>query len=183
MAQKIKILAAVLKRARNIKLIAMDVDGVLTAGDVIVLKSGEEVKLWNAKDRFAIAVCRDLKIPISFAWITGRQSENVAWSAKDLGVADLVQGCKDKKNALAEILTRRGISFEETAFIGDDLIDLPALQASGLSACPADAVPDVVSSVDYVSPLSGGRGCARDLIELVLKAQKKWDLVLEHFSA
>ena len=170
-----------LRKAQKIKLVAMDVDGVLTAGDVIILKSGEEVKLWNSKDRMAMALVRDEKPGIEIAWITGRSSESVEAAAKDLGVPHLVQKCHDKKGALAAILKRRGLEFGEAAYIGDDLIDLPALKASGFSACPSDAVRDVVEAVDYVSPLAGGRGSVRDVMEFILRAQKKWNALVQSF--
>ncbi len=174
--------AALLKKARSIKLIAMDVDGVLTAGDIIVLDSGEEIKFWNAKDRMGFAVCRSYKVPMLFAWITGRQSKSVAANAANLGIHHLVQKCENKRAALKEILDARGLEFDQAVFIGDDLIDLGVMKSVGIAACPSDAVPDVKKISHYISPLNGGRGVGRDVIELILKAQNKWDDVVRSSS-
>lgn len=173
--------SALIKRAQKIKLIAIDVDGVLTDGEIVVLESGEEIKAWNAKDRLGLAVVREQKIPLIFAWITGRSSKAVEFSAADLGIHHLVQKCSDKKKALGNILESRRLSFDQAAFIGDDLIDLPLLRAVGFSACPADAVRDVRERVHYVSAVSGGRGVGRDVLEFILRAQKKWDALLKPF--
>ncbi len=173
--------SSLLNRAKKIRLLAMDVDGVLTGGEIIVLESGEEVKMWNAKDRLVLAVIRDVKPGLVPAWITGRSSKNVAWSAKDLGVPHLIQGSTDKLADLKKILGETGITLPEVGYIGDDLIDLPVLRAVGFSSCPADATPDVKKNVHYVSPLGGGKGAVRDVIEFILKAQKKWDLIVDSF--
>jgi 3-deoxy-D-manno-octulosonate 8-phosphate phosphatase (KDO 8-P phosphatase) len=182
-AEKLKrtVSAQIARRAKPIKLIAMDVDGVLTAGEIILLESGEEIKFWNARDRLGLAVVREHKVPLSFAWITGRSSRAVSFAAEDLGVAHLVQKCADKRGALKAILDSRKIGFHEAAFIGDDLIDLPVLRAVGLAACPADAAPDVRRHVHYVSPFGGGKGAVRDVLELVLRAQGRWDALLESY--
>ncbi|MFN0118506.1 MAG: KdsC family phosphatase [Elusimicrobiota bacterium] len=175
-------LGEIKKRAKKIKLVAMDVDGVLTNGDIVVLESGEEVKNWSSKDRLLMALIRSKKIPLTIAWITGRQSKAVEWGAKDLSIPYLVQKCGQKKEALETILKKEKITPQETVFIGDDIIDLPALKLAGLSACPKDAVPEVLKTCDYVSPLEGGKGVVRDVLEIILKAQNKWDDILNSFS-
>lgn len=167
--------------ARRVRLIAMDVDGVLTNGDVTVLNSGEEVKTWNAKDRLLLALLRDSHDSFVLAWITGRKSQAVVDAASDLGIRYVVQKCTDKKKALAEILEKENILWEQAAFVGDDLIDLPVMRACGFSACPADAVRDVRAMADYVAPVDGGRAVVRDVLEFILKAQKKWDALLAPF--
>lgn len=169
------------KKAKRIKLIAMDVDGVLTNGEIIVLQSGEEVKSWNAKDRLLIAAMRDLKVPIKFAWITGRKSEAVSKGSEDLSIFKVVQKCHDKKAALIQILDETGLKPDEAAFIGDDLIDLAVMRYVGFSACPKDAVKDVLLRSSYVSPFNGGQGVVRDVIEFILRAQGKWDNLIESF--
>jgi 3-deoxy-D-manno-octulosonate 8-phosphate phosphatase (KDO 8-P phosphatase) len=167
-----------LKKAKNIRLLAMDVDGVLTGGEIVVLESGEEIKWWNAKDRLVLALLRDTSSPLIIAWITGRSSKSVSWSAEDLGVTHVAQGCKDKKTELARLLTHHKLTADQAAYIGDDLIDLPALKMAGLSICPSDATSDILKNVDYISPFPGGKGVVRDVIEFILKAQKKWDTVI-----
>ena len=173
--------SSLLNRAKKIRLLAMDVDGVLTGGEIVVLESGEEVKFWNAKDRFVLATIRDVNPGLLIAWITGRSSKNVLWSAKDLGVSHVIQGSKDKLADLRKILDQTGILLSESAYIGDDIIDLPVLRAVGFSACPKDATPDVKKYVHYVSPHEGGKGAVRDVVQYILKAQKKWDLILGPF--
>jgi 3-deoxy-D-manno-octulosonate 8-phosphate phosphatase (KDO 8-P phosphatase) len=168
-------------RAQKIKLLAMDVDGVLTGGEIIVLDSGEEIKFWSAKDRLIISLLRERKHPLTLAWITGRQSETVARAAEDLGVRHVVQKCADKKEALQAILDQYKLTSAEAAFIGDDLIDIPAMKSVGLSICPADAATDVLKMADYISPRNGGQGLVREAIELILKAQKQWDSLIENF--
>lgn len=173
---------ALSKRAKKIKLIAMDVDGVLTDGGIIVLESGEEVKVWNAKDRLGLAVLRDKKNLLFTAWITARTSKTVAASAEDLGINHLVQKSASKKEALEAILASHQLSFEQAAYIGDDLVDLGVMKQVGLAACPSDAVPDIKKICHYVSPLAGGRGVARDVLELILKAQGKWNDLVASFA-
>ncbi len=166
--------SSLVKKAAAIRLLAMDVDGVLTGGEVIVLESGEEIKFWNAKDRLGLAMCQTLVPELSFAWITGRKSRAVSRAAKDLGVRFVVQNCSDKLGAIESISKKLKIALSQVAFIGDDLIDLSAIRKVGFSACPHDAVGDIRESVHYVSKMPGGRGVARDVLEFILKAQKKW---------
>ena len=173
--------AQLLKRAKKIKLIAMDVDGVLTNGDIVLRDSGEEVKAWNAKDRLSLALVRDSKVPLIFAWITGRSSKTVEVTAADLGIQHLVQKSSTKKEALEGILKKHSLGLEEAAFIGDDIIDLPVMRAVGFSACPGDAVRDVLQYSNYISPLLGGRGVVRDVLEYILRAQGKWDALIAPF--
>lgn len=170
--------AQLLKRAQKIKLIAMDVDGVLTAGDILILDSGEEIKLWNSKDRFMMALLREMKDPPVLAWITGRKSNAVRRAAEEFKISHLVQGCKNKGQALSDILAQTGFSEKETVFIGDDLIDLSAIKLAGLSVSPRDAVDELLEIVDYVSPYKGGEGVFRDVCKLVLQAQNRWDSLL-----
>lgn len=167
--------AALHRRAKPIKLIAMDVDGVLTAGDIVILESGEEIKFWSSKDRYLMAMLRKMANPPILAWITGRSSKAVARAASEFDIPHVVQGCKDKKEAFFEIVKHNNLNPKEAAFIGDDLIDLAALRAAGLSACPCDAVPEVVDQVDFVSTVAGGKGVFRDVVKLILESQKRWE--------
>lgn len=173
--------AQVVKRAKKIKLLAMDVDGVLTNGDVLILDSGEELKTFNAKDRLALALLRDRRANLITAWITGRSSNAVKASAEDLGIMHLVQKCQVKKDALEKILREHSLTFEDAAYVGDDIIDLPAMRACGLSICPSDAVSDVLMHSNVVSKVAGGRGVARDALEIILRAQGKWDELISPF--
>lgn len=171
------------KRAQGVSLIAMDVDGVLTGGEIVILESGEEVKFWNAKDRLGMALIRTRKLPVELAWITGRGSRAVEWAARDLGVKHVVQNCHDKHQAMEKILKKLDLSYDRAAFIGDDLIDLPVLTRVGFAACPRDAASDVVRACHYVSPHLGGRGVVRDVLEFVLRAKKSWEPVVQSFQS
>lgn len=170
-------------RAKKIRLLGMDVDGVLTRGEVVVLESGEEVKFWNAKDRLGLALIRDEKVPLIIAWMTGRKSRAVTNAARDLGVRHVFQKCRDKRKAMLSLLSQYKLSAEQAAFIGDDLIDLSVMRLAGFSACPCDAVPDVRARADYVSDLRGGEGVVRDVCEFILKAQGRWDSLLKKFQS
>ena len=166
--------AQLIKRAKKIKLLAMDIDGVLTNGDILILDSGEELKTFNAKDRLVLSLVRDEKV-FETVWVTGRSSKSVEISAENLGIGTLVQKCMRKKQALEKVIEASGLGFESVAFVGDDLIDIPAMQACGFSACPADATSDAKKNAHYISPLDGGRGVVRDVIEFILRAQGRWD--------
>ena len=172
----------ILEAAKNVKLLVTDVDGVMTAGEVILLENGEEVKIWNVKDRFAFAALRNFLPHVKTAWITGRSSKQVELRAKELGINYLLQNCSHKKAALDEILGELGLSYENVAFAGDDIIDVSLLKASGVSVCPADGVLEAKAVAKYVSTLNGGKGIIRELVEIIMKAQNKWNEVLEKYS-
>jgi 3-deoxy-D-manno-octulosonate 8-phosphate phosphatase (KDO 8-P phosphatase) len=167
------------KKAKNIKLIACDVDGVLTRGEIIILNCGEEVKIWNVKDGLGYHELTKVFPRIKTAWITGRESEQVKRRAESLGVDYLVQNCVCKKAAFDAILKESGIKASETVYIGDDIVDIPVLKLAGLPVCPQDAVQEVKKHADMVSAFKGGEGVVRDVIELVLKAKGEWKKVLE----
>lgn len=175
--------AALVKKARDIRLLAMDVDGVLTSGEIIVLNSGEEIKLWNAKDRQGFALLRDERVSLVTAWITGRESNAVRVTAHELKINHVVQKCMDKKSALQKILQEHNLSFADAAYVGDDIIDLSVMKSVSLALCPSDAVPDIKKIAHYVSALRGGAGVAREAIEIILKAKNQWDGILKSFSA
>ena len=167
-------------KAVKIKLIAMDIDGVLTPGDIVIMESGEEIKTWNAKDRLGIFAARNAG-GIRFAWISGRKCRQVMDRAKELGIEAVYLGSLDKKTAFSDILKKFKLKSEEVAYIGDDLVDIPLLRKTGLSASPADAVNDVKNMVDYICLAKGGQGVLREVIELVLKSQGKWQRAIKKF--
>ena len=170
-----------LRRAGKIRLMGMDIDGVLTGGEIIVLESREEVKIWNVKDRFAFYLSRRAGDALVFAWITGRKSRQVSDRAKEIGIHELVQDCMKKREAMEQILSRNGISPEEAVFIGDDLVDVPVFRSVGLAICPADAPDEVKKEAHYISPYAGGKGVLRDAVELVLKARGLWPKATEGY--
>ncbi len=168
----------IMTAASKIKLIATDIDGVLTAGEIIILESGEEVKLWNVKDRQGLNLLKKNLPEVKIAWISGRKSKQLELRAKEQKIDFLVQECKDKVKSLIEIANKLKISFDEIAYIGDDIIDLGALKATGLSVCPKDAVFEVKKVSRCISQYDGGRGVFREVCEIVLKAKKVWDDII-----
>ena len=167
-------------RLRKIKLILMDVDGVLTDGRFYYTDDGREFKSFDVKDGFAIRLAGLLGM--NFGIITGKMSAIVERRGRELGVEEIHQGYFNKIEVYEDIKLRNGYSDDQCAFIGDDLFDLGVLDKVGFSACPADAVEEVKSSVDFISQSPGGRGAVRELIELILNAQELWKPALERFK-
>lgn len=168
------------RRLKKIRLFAMDVDGVLTDGKIIIMDSGEEVKEWNVKDRIGFFVAK--REGYHLAWITGRQSKQVEARAAEIKVDALYQHADHKGRCLEEAAAKLGVSLEETVFIGDDLVDLPALSRAGLSICPSDAAEDVRKACGWTTRAAGGAGVFREVLDAVLKAQGAWGRVLTSFQ-
>lgn len=166
-------------RIRAVKLVVFDVDGVLTDGRIIFSNSGEETKLFDVKDGHGIKLL--MRSGIDVAIITARESEVVRRRARDLGITHVFQGMKDKKMALEELVKASGVAPDAMAYMGDDIIDLPVLKRVAFSAAVADAVSEVIERVDFVAKRPGGRGAARELAELILKVQGKWDEVMKAY--
>ncbi len=167
-------------RLRKIKIVLLDVDGVLTDGRFFYSDDGREFKSFDVKDGFAIRMAGLLGL--KFAIITGKMSPIVERRGRELGVEEIHQGYFNKIEVYEDIKLRNGYSDDECAFIGDDLFDLGVLSKAGFSACPADAVEEVKSSVDFISQNPGGRGAVRELIELIMNAQEVWEPAVERFK-
>jgi 3-deoxy-D-manno-octulosonate 8-phosphate phosphatase (KDO 8-P phosphatase) len=169
-------------KAKNIKMIGMDIDGVLTPGDIVIMESGEEIKSWNVKDRLGFSLARRAG-NLKFAWISGRGCKQVEDRAKELKIEAVRLKRMDKNEAFLEILKEFKLKPENFAYIGDDLIDIPVLKRAGLSFCPKDAPEEVKQTVDYVTRAEGGQGVLREVVEIILKLQEKWEEVTrEYFS-
>ncbi|MDR3253549.1 MAG: HAD hydrolase family protein [Endomicrobium sp.] len=171
-----------IEKAKNIKLLACDVDGVLTRGEMIVLNSGEEIKIWNIKDGMGYHELSNIFPSVKTAWITGRQSVQVEKRAKDMKIDYIIQKCMNKKPALETILEENDFQPSEAAYIGDDIVDIPVLKMVGFSVCPLNACEDVKKYVDYVSVFNGGEGVVREAIELIMKAKGEWKKSLERYK-
>ncbi|GHT60943.1 hypothetical protein AGMMS50222_06460 [Endomicrobiia bacterium] len=169
------------QKAKNIKLLACDIDGVLTRGEIIVLSNGEEIKIWSVKDGMGYNELFKTFPRIETAWISGRKSLQNEKRAKTLKIDYLMQDCTNKKEALKEILDKSGIDVGEVAYIGDDVIDIPVLKAVGFSACPIDACKDVKKTVDYISSFKGGEGTVREVIEIVMQSKGEWKKALDRY--
>lgn len=162
----------VLQQFARIKVLLLDVDGVLTDGSVLVTEQGDQLRRFAIKDGYAIqlAVKRGLRICI----ISGGKSQGVLHRLRALGVEDVYLGVADKLALMHEVINRYEVLKEEIGFMGDDIPDLECLKQVGLPMCPQDAVEEIKAVAHYVSPKKGGDGCVRDVIEKILKLQKKW---------
>jgi len=173
----------VLARARKIKLFLMDVDGTLTDGGVCLISttaadgSGEpvvsEMKIFNAQDGQGLSLAHTMGIQTGF--ITGRSSPAVARRAKELKVPFVYLGQAKKTDAFEECMRRAGVTEEEVAYMGDDLPDIPLANRAGLAVCVADGAPELAAVCHYITRRHAGRGAAREVVELILKAQGRWE--------
>ncbi|MFO7866787.1 MAG: HAD hydrolase family protein [Candidatus Aminicenantes bacterium] len=162
-------------RAEKIKMILMDVDGTLTDGTVLVFPDGEELKWYNVRDGMGILLAH--LVGFKTGIITGKISHPLEIRAKKLRIDELHQGILNKKEILQKLHKKYALSWEEIAYIGDDLGDLEAIKATGFSGAVADAHPRVKQSAHFISRLPGGRGAVREFIDFIFDAQEKWDLV------
>lgn len=163
-------------RARAVRVIIFDVDGVLTDGGVFVHADGSESKRFDIKDGAGIVLARRAGLTVGL--LSARHSPSTLHRAHQLGIAPVRQGVTDKAAALEGLLREHDWRAEDVAYMGDDVVDLPVLRRVGLAACPSDAVPEVRAAVQFVSPHPGGRGAARSLIEVILRAQDRWDALV-----
>ena len=164
---------------QKIKLLALDVDGVLTDGTIYISPAGEVFKGFNAKDGMGISCA--LRSGLQIAVITGRQSPIVERRCEELGITLLQQGVKDKRLALQQMAQKLGLVREEIAYMGDDLNDIPAFKASGLNLVPADAAIEVMAVADIITKASGGRGAVREAITMILAAQDNWNVIVNSY--
>jgi 3-deoxy-D-manno-octulosonate 8-phosphate phosphatase (KDO 8-P phosphatase) len=168
------------RRARRIKLLLMDCDGVLTDGRIELLENGDEQKTFHARDGQGIALLHwaGLKTGI----ISGRTSRAVERRARNLGMAYLRQETKDKIEALDEILAAAGLEVDQCAYIGDDLADIPVMLRVELAVAVGDAVFETQQAAHYVTGLPGGHGAVREVTDLILKAQGHWHELMKGFG-
>lgn len=162
-------------RLGAIRLLLLDVDGVLTDGRITYDNRGNELKSFDVKDGHGLKLLQRAGIEVGI--ITGRQSELVARRATELGIEILYQGALHKLDPYREILEKTGLDDAQIAYVGDDLVDLPILRRVGFSATVSDAHPDVLPLVDYVSQRPGGRGAVREICDLLLKGGGHWEEV------
>jgi 3-deoxy-D-manno-octulosonate 8-phosphate phosphatase (KDO 8-P phosphatase) len=166
-------------RARRIKILLMDCDGVLTDGRLWLMADGDEQKTFHARDGQGISLFQ--RAGMKTGIITGRTSSAVERRAQDLKMSYVRQQAKDKIKALDEILAEAGVSADECAYLGDDVADIPVMRRIGLAVAVADAVPETKQAAHYVTELKGGDGAVREVCDLILKAQGKWDEVMKRF--
>ena len=167
-------------KLKTIKLVALDVDGVLTDGRLVLGPEGREFKNFHARDGFGIRAL--LLSGIRVAVITGRESDVVKRRCERLGIKDVFQNVKKKADVLQELLKKHGIEADEACFMGDDVNDLAPLKAVGLPVCPSNAADEVREACSYVATRKGGRGAVREMAEMILKTQGRWEAIIAEFS-
>lgn len=167
------------RRAARIKLLLMDCDGVLTDGHIWILESGEDQKAFHTRDGLGIELLH--RAGLKSGIVSGRTSSALERRAQSLGVSFLWQGRNDKLQVFVDTLAQASLSHDEVAFIGDDLNDVPLMIRSGLSVAVADAAAEVRERAHYVTRASGGNGAVREVIELILKAQGRWDDLVKSY--
>ena len=167
-------------RARRIKLLLMDCDGVLTDGRLWLTSDGDEQKAFHARDGQGISLLH--RAGLRTGIITGRTSSAVDRRAQDLKMSYVRQYAKDKIKALDEILADAGVARDECAYIGDDVADIPVMRRVGFAVAVSDAVEETKQAAHYLTELKGGQGAVREVCDLVLKAQGRWDELMERFS-
>ena len=162
-------LAAARQRATATRLLAMDIDGTLTDGSILIGPQGEAMKRFSVRDGYGLRLLANAGIELVI--ITGRESEIVRQRAAELRISEVHQGVADTQLLLTRLCATRGLTLAQAAFAGDDWPDLPAMRASGFAAAPADAEPAVLASAHWVAPRRGGHGALRDIAEFILAAQ------------
>ncbi len=165
-------------KLRDIKIIILDVDGVMTDGS-IWLGAHEELKRFHVRDGAGIKYL--LRSGINVAFVTGRTSEAVARRARELGISECLQGCHQKLPVFQELLQRLAIPPSEAACMGDDLMDIPLMRHCGVAIAPADAVPEARNQAHIVTTAGGGHGAVREAAEIILKARGDWDGIVERY--
>ncbi len=160
------------ERLAKIKAIVFDCDGVMTDGSVWVLYNGDAIRSFNVKDGYAIQYA--VKKGYILSLITGANTQSTVNRMEYLGVKHIYSGCANKMQTYERFLSEQNLSDEQVIYIGDDIPDYEIMKRVGIAACPADAAPEIIDIAHYISPLAGGQGCLRDVIEMVLRTQGQW---------
>jgi 3-deoxy-D-manno-octulosonate 8-phosphate phosphatase (KDO 8-P phosphatase) len=166
-------------KAKKIKLLILDVDGVMTNNMLIYSDDGRESKTFNTRDGHGMVLLQKSDIEIGI--ITGRKSQLVSNRMKDLKVKHVYQGVPDKLPTFLKLVDELGLALDEIAYIGDDILDLPILMRIGLAVTPANGDDEVKSRVDYISPYKGGEGCVREVCEIIMRSQDRWQQHMDFF--
>lgn len=164
---------------KKIRFLIMDVDGVLTDGSIMYTSSGEEIKTFNVKDGAGVKYW--VRAGHVAGIITGRTSSIVVHRAMELNIRHVEMGAKAKLPVFEKMIADAGVAPEEVAMIGDDVMDLPIVRRVGLGVAVADSVDELKEAAGYVTKNKGGKGAIREVVELILKAQGKWDVIMERY--
>jgi len=168
------------KKIKSVTFLMLDVDGVLTDGKIIIDDLGNETKHFNVRDGHGLKML--IRAGIQVVLITGRTSKVVEYRARELGIKEIYQGSKNKVENLEEILRKKRISGEQVAYVGDDLVDIPVFRRVGFSVAVEDASEYAKESADYITERKGGQGAVRELCEIILKIQGKWDDIASRYE-
>ena len=170
---------AVLAQARKVRLLVMDVDGVLTDGRMILSERGDELKAFHTHDGIAVALAK--RAGIRTAMITGETSPIAKARGAKLGVDSVVLGARRKGETVEALCAEHGLPADAVAYIGDDLLDIPAMQRAGLAVAVAGAPAAVKAAAHVITRAPGGHGAVRECVELILRAQKSWERVVDAY--
>ncbi|MEN2993839.1 MAG: D-glycero-beta-D-manno-heptose 1-phosphate adenylyltransferase [Thermodesulfovibrio sp.] len=170
----------IFERARNIKFLILDVDGVLTSGGIILDNENNEFKIFNVKDGHGLVMLRS--VGINIAVITGRHSKALERRMKELGINEVYQGAREKLKIFNQILEKHSLKEKEISAMGDDIIDLSILSRVGLSVCPQDAHEEVKKRVHYITQKKAGQGAVRELCDIILKAKGVFDKFIDEYK-
>ena len=168
-------------KARGLRLMAFDVDGVLTDGRLCFTSTGDEMKFFSTLDGHGLKMLREAGVELAI--ITGRRSKAVELRARDLGIETLLQGVEDKRAAMADILASRGLGWSQAGYMGDDVVDLPLMRACGFSATVSEGHDRVKDCAAYVARRPAGAGAVREVCEMILAAQGKLESALAKYLA
>ncbi len=172
----------ILEKAKKIKLVIFDIDGVLTTGALFIGDDGQEYKAFNSKDGHGLRMLQDGGIEVAI--ITGRSSNVVEHRAKDLGISRIYQGKRHKLPAYEELIKEMGLKHSQVAYVGDDVVDLPVMSKVGLAICVQDGHSFVKKHAHWITENNGGCGAGRDVCEMILDAQGKLhDMLQSYISA
>ena len=175
-----KLSQGLLDKISKITHVIFDVDGVMTDGRIIFDDQGHELKFFNVRDGHGMKML--IRSGIEIILLTGRSSQVVDWRARELGIRDVHKGAKNKIEVFEKILKDKGLSEEQIACMGDDIVDIKIMQRSGFSIAPADASEYAKATADYITSKRGGRGAVREVCEMILQAQGKWDEICAHYG-
>ncbi len=162
----------IFQKFSQIKVVVLDVDGVLTDGTLQVTESGDQLRTFYVKDGYAMQLAE--KMGLNLWVISGGKSEGVRKRLQGLGIQEIHLGVSQKTDVLNDLLAKYNLTPDQLMYVGDDMPDYEVMQVVGIAACPVDAVEDIKAIAHYMSPFKGGQGVVRDVLEKILKIQGKW---------
>lgn len=168
------------EKLKNIRLLLLDVDGVMTDGGIVYDANGLETKVFNVKDGHGIKMLQRHGVDVGI--ITGRTSVVVDIRARELGIVLVYQGALRKMESYDDVKRKTGLDDSQIAYMGDDVIDVPVMRRVGFAAAPPDSLPEVLAVVDYVSTRPGGRGAVRELCDLILRGRGVWGEIVSRYE-